>query len=165
MFKYHVYLAGPFFNREQKVRMAFMKEKLIEAGLKVCDPQELSPVIVDLPESERNDTLFAQIYQGNIQGMKDSFAIIACLDAKDIGTAFEIGFFVAENDFDHDRLLVSFSFDEKKTNVMLSQAVDFHFTDPREFSIWLKPNLPAFKKFDRKEIFGSVFAQRQKTEE
>lgn len=128
-YKYDVYLAGPFFNDQQKSKMDKAKEILTKGGLTVADPRELGPVIVDTQASAKTPEFFASIFEGNINGMNDSYAIVACLDEKDIGTAFELGFFYAASASGPRRPIMSFSAEVGKTNVMLSQSVDCHFSN------------------------------------
>lgn len=123
---YDVYLAGPFFNTKQKMVMVAAKMILEEAGLSVCDPQDLSPVIVDLPEEERKAQLFETIYKNNIEGMRRSYAMCACIDDRDTGTAFEIGWFIRDMKIVHNGALFTFSGFGYGCNVMLQQAVDGH---------------------------------------
>jgi nucleoside 2-deoxyribosyltransferase len=131
-FEYDIYLAGPFFNDIQKARMDAVKKDLINAGFKVADPRELGPVIVDTAETEKTPEFFKGIFDGNIEGMNDSYMMVASLDDRDIGTSFEMGYMFSEG-----KSIVSFAFDGGKTNVMLGQAVDRHFTDPNEMIAFL----------------------------
>jgi nucleoside 2-deoxyribosyltransferase len=128
MFKYDVYLAGPFFNDVQKARMDLAKSYLVEAGLRVADPRELGPVIVDTSEGAKTPKFFSDIFDGNIEGMEQSFMIVASIDDKDTGTAFEMGW-----GYGSGKLMMSFAFEGGKTNVMLGQAVDHHFKSKEEF--------------------------------
>jgi nucleoside 2-deoxyribosyltransferase len=128
MFKYDVYLAGPFFNDAQKARMDLAKSYLIEAGLRVADPRELGPVIVDTSDGAKTPKFFSDIFDGNIEGMEQSFMIVASIDDKDTGTAFEMGWGYGSGKF-----MMSFAFEGGKTNVMLGQAVDHHFNSKEEF--------------------------------
>jgi nucleoside 2-deoxyribosyltransferase len=120
---YDVYLAGPFFTSTQKANMAKAKAILQSEGFRVCDPQDLSPVIVDLPPESRTDTLFEEIFSRNIQAMDESEWMVACIDDRDVGTAFEIGYFFANNHFNK---LFTFSAAGYGTNVMLAQATGGH---------------------------------------
>ena len=136
-FKYDIYLAGPFFNDAQKARMDAVKEICLRNGMRVADPRELGPVIVDTAAHVKTPEFFQKIFDGNIEGMRDSFMILASLDDKDIGTAFELGWFFAQS----VRPVVSFAFEGGKTNVMLGQAVDGHFTSAEELDKFLSLNM------------------------
>jgi nucleoside 2-deoxyribosyltransferase len=131
--KYDFYLAGPFFNPEQIARMDQVKAMLVREGFVVGDPREMGPVIVNASAEEKTPEFFSKIFRGNVDGMEDSFIILACLDYKDIGTAFELGYFFKSN-----KIVLTFAFDNPKTNVMLSQAVDTHFAKPEELEEFLK---------------------------
>lgn len=133
MFKYDVYLAGPFFNDAQKARMDLAKSYLVEAGLRVADPRELGPVIVDAAAHVKTPKFFSDIFDGNIEGMEQSFMIVASIDDKDTGTAFELGW-----GYGSGKLMMSFAFEGGKTNVMLGQAVDHHFNSKDEFRDFFK---------------------------
>lgn len=131
-YKYDVYLAGPFFNAQQKLVMAQVKAMLCDLGLSVCDPQDLSPVIVDLPPEERPKHLKA-IFENNIVGMMQSWGIVACIDERDTGTSFELGYFAAMSNWarhgEPEPLRVTFSAHGYGCNVMLSQSVHAHFAN------------------------------------
>ena len=130
---YDIYLAGPFFNDVQKTRMDLVKSFLLEAGLTVADPRELGPIIVDSADHVKTPEFFMEIFDGNIEGMERSYMMVASVDDKDTGTAFELGWAFATG-----RLIFSFAFDGGKTNVMLGQAVDGHFTSAEEFKEFFK---------------------------
>lgn len=130
---YDVYLAGPFFNDEQKRVMDRAKEILLANGLKVCDPRELNGVIVDDQELRKADRL-KKIYEDNIEGMRSSWSMFACIDDRDTGTSFELGWFAAHREWQgvhsHRFLggpIITFSDNGYGCNVMLSQATDLHF--------------------------------------
>jgi nucleoside 2-deoxyribosyltransferase len=122
---YDVYLAGPFFTPDQKATMDAAKNLLTEFGLSVCDPRDLNGVIVDDPELRKADRL-KKIYEDNIEGMRNSWSIIACIDDRDTGTAFELGWIIGQQ---HKRVgpVITFSGNGYGCNVMLSQATDAHF--------------------------------------
>lgn len=120
---YDLYLAGPFFNDAQKSLMAKVRAEFEMLGLNVCDPQELSPVIVDLPPEQRKAKLFEEIFANNIEGMRRSAMIVACIDDRDAGTMFELGYFHHSG-----KWMVTFSEKGHGSNVMIAQATDAHFT-------------------------------------
>lgn len=138
-FKYDVYLAGPFFNPAQIETMDAVKLMLKEHGLKVADPRELSPVIVDLPPEERKAALFAGIFRNNIDAMDDSYSIIACIDDRDTGTSFELGYMCSEmmarsTIIGKSGPIVTFSAHGHGCNVMLSQATSGHYSNLQELA-------------------------------
>lgn len=135
MYKFDFYLAGPFFNEEQRQRMDAIKSCIVGSGLSVADPRELGPIIVDSAEERKTPEFFKAIFKGNIDGIQDSFGLIACLDDKDIGTAFELGFAYASSP---NMPIISITLSGRGTNVMLSQSVDGHFDSLEGLSTFLK---------------------------
>jgi len=126
---YDVYLAGPFFTDEQKRVMDHAKEECFKHGIKVCDPRDLNPVLVDMaPEERKKHT--RNIFLSNITAMRDSFMLLACIDDRDTGTAFELGYFYSLG----DRPMATFSDKGYGCNVMLSEAADFHWPTVEEMS-------------------------------
>lgn len=125
--EYDIYLAGPFFNPQQKATMDAAKAVLIAAGAKVCDPRDLNPVLVDMDPAERKAHT-TKIYNGNIEAMINSSSIFACIDDRDTGTAFELGYMAAMRDSMTTGLpIITFSGFGHGANVMLSEATDAHF--------------------------------------
>jgi hypothetical protein len=146
---YDVYLAGPFFNDDQKERMDLAKSIILEAGLTVADPRELGPIIVDSAEHVKTPEFFAEIFEGNIEGMQNSFMMVASIDDKDTGTAFEMGWAYGTG-----MPLFSFVFNEGKTNVMLGQAVDMHLKSIEEFANFFKKYAIVIQNCDIEELFS-----------
>lgn len=139
--QYDVYVAGPFFNDEQKAKMDKVIALCKQIGYIVADPRKLGPVIVDTAPQKKTPEFFKKIFDGNINGMDESRFILACLDDKDIGTSFELGFMYSSG-----KPIVSFSFGEGKTNVMLGQAVDFHATSLEMLQDFLELNINEYQK-------------------
>ena len=157
-YDYDIYLAGPFFNDEQKARMDNVKNLLVELGYVVADPREFGPVIVDSAPEAKTPAFFKGIFDGNIQAMDKSFMVLASLDDKDIGTAFELGHMYASLKF-----VTSFAFGGGKTNVMLGQAVDQHFTSPEELrEFFLKYRRVLFQRDDM--VILDLFEKSKKAE-
>ena len=146
---YDIYLAGPFFNDAQKARMDLVKSILVEAGFVVADPRELGPIIVDTANHVKTPEFFMEIFDGNIEGMERSFMMVASIDDKDTGTAFEMGWA-----FGTGKILFSFAFDGGKTNVMLGQAVDGHFTSVEEFKEFFTSNFDQIKSRNSTQFFS-----------
>lgn len=118
--RFTVYLAGPFFNPEQKAVMKQAKDSLA-SFIHVIDPQELSPVIVELPEEERSERLFEEIYRRNVEGVAAARLLVANVDTKDTGTTFEMGYAAALG-----IPILTFAASPVKLNVMLQQATLGH---------------------------------------
>ena len=137
---YDIYLAGPFFTPLQKARMEEVKSILAEYNLRIADPQNLGPVIVELKEEEKSEALFCRIFQGNITALDNSYMMLASIDEKDTGTSFELGYFYSRTELMGPHQIVTFAFDAPKINVMLSQAVSHHIASRAELREFLSIN-------------------------
>ena len=88
-----IYIAGPFFNKEE---LQFVKE--IELQLKSNNINFFSPrkegILKDMSEEDRLKKM-NDIFNKNISEMKECTHMIANIDNFDTGTMFEIGFFHA----------------------------------------------------------------------
>lgn len=127
-YSYDIYLAGPFFNEEQKRVMDAAKAECTRHGMKVCDPRDLNPVLVDMAPEERKAHT-RKIFESNIRAMDHSYMLLACIDDRDTGTAFELGYF-----YTHDRPIATFSDKGYGCNVMLAEAADRHWSSIEETS-------------------------------
>lgn len=125
--QFDVYLAGPFFNDEQRTTMDATKAILLSNGIKVLDPRDLNGIIVDDPELRKEDRL-QKIFNDNIAAMNNSFAILACIDDRDTGTAFELGYFYSMHRLSNVAPILTFSAKGYGSNVMLAQATHGHFS-------------------------------------
>lgn len=76
-----VYLAGPFFNLSQRWLIEEFKNALFDCGVRVFSP------LHDVGRGAAND-----IYAADIEGLKKSGVILACLDGLDSGTIYEVGY-------------------------------------------------------------------------
>ena len=125
-YEWDVYLGGAFFNGQQKSTMDKAKEILTSQGLKVCDPGALG-IVTDLPPEKRNQDLYRKILSGNVNGIERSYSMIACIDDKDPGTYWELGF-----NYAHTRYLVqfrpriTFSAHGHGTDLIIAQSVHMH---------------------------------------
>jgi nucleoside 2-deoxyribosyltransferase len=135
-----IYLAGPFFNEEQIKVMDELKRILIDHGLRVCDPRDISPIINQSADEKKTPAFFKEIFDGNITGMELSFGLIAWTDERDTGTSFELGYFYNKILTEEKGFILTFSAQNKPANVMLSQAATQHFKSFEELSCWLDAN-------------------------
>ena len=135
--------------------MDLVKNMLVELGYIVADPRELGPVIVDSAPEAKTPEFFKGIFDGNIKGMDQSYMIVASLDDKDIGTAFELGYF-----YQSLKYAVSFSFDGGKTNVMLGQSVDSHFTSFDDIKDFFKSYRREIIRRDEEFLFNLFDKER-----
>jgi len=127
-YEWDVYVAGPFFNPEQKETMDKVIRMIKGRGLTVFDPREHGKIIIELPIEER-PAAAVEIFANNIIGVERSYAIFACIDNRDIGTAFELGVAWAISAYQRYYPRITFSSKGYGTNVMLSHSVHAHYTD------------------------------------
>lgn len=76
-----VYLAGPFFNLSQRWLIEEFRAALISFGIRVFSP------LHDVGRGASDD-----IYKPDIEGLKKSGVVLACLDGLDTGTIYEVGY-------------------------------------------------------------------------
>lgn len=119
-----IYLASPFFNKEQIERLEFMETKLRELGFEVFSPREAG---VLNEESTVNDAV--AIYYGNLNAIHKCDALFGITDGKDVGTIFEVGYATALN-----KTIVLFceTLNGQAFNVMLAKCADFVLTSRDE---------------------------------
>lgn len=142
--RYDIYLAGPFFTAEQKERMDSIKEILLRHALKVADPRELGPVIVDAKPEDKTPDFYRQIFEGNIEAMRFSAAILASIDDSDTGTSFELGWFHRNSEL-YITPIMTIALGSRKPNVMLAQCIDGHFTSLVQFEKFLIMKRPIIR--------------------
>lgn len=111
-----VYLAAPFFNKQQKEVVSKL-EHLLFSNYTVYSPSRDGIILT--PDAD--DTLRQQVFNENVKGMDDSDIIVACLDDKDTGVLFELGYSFATH-----KPIISFSSVDKPINVMLDMTVVGH---------------------------------------
>lgn len=76
-----VYLAGPFFNLSQRWLIEEFRAALLSFGVRVFSP---------LHEVGRGAS--ENVYEPDIEGLKQSGVVLACLDGLDPGTIYEVGY-------------------------------------------------------------------------
>lgn len=76
-----VYLAGPFFNLAQRWLIEEFRTALLSFGVRVFSP---------LHEVGRGES--ENVYEPDIEGLKQSGVVLACLDGLDPGTLYEVGY-------------------------------------------------------------------------
>lgn len=110
-----VYIAAPFFTDEQ-IKIV----ESVEAALESCDIEYFSPrsegtlskMSRDEQESSRKS-----IFDSNVNNMGLCTHMIACVEHKDTGTIWEMGFMYAQS-----KPIIMFSADLSKINVMLAES-------------------------------------------
>ena len=123
-----VYLASPWFTKEQAEREDRIKNKLRELGFNVWSPKENTML---LPDS--NNELREKVFSNNINNIKDCDIIFVITDTKDIGTIWEAGFMCGYNENINDKKIIAYYCEtlgpNGQFNLMLAQSGDYVFTD------------------------------------
>lgn len=86
-FRYDLYFASPFFNDEQVEREESLKAILRDKGFKIFSPKESCHLPPDATPKDRR-----AIFESNCDAIRDSIAVFAITDGKDMGTIWESGF-------------------------------------------------------------------------
>ena len=116
-----IYIAAPFFNPEQLELVKKIEEVILFSGLMSFSPRLEGKVIKDLPESERENAA-TEAFNMNIKGLKDSNTLLLVLDGKDLGSAFECGYWVGQHGVKSSlRPVIMFQSINKPLNIMLQQ--------------------------------------------
>lgn len=109
-----VYIASPFFNDEQLKRVEMMEDRLRLNHIDFFSPR--------LEQAHTEDGHFngPAIFKNNVDSINSCTTLVAIIDDKDTGTAFEIGYALAQG----KRVILVMHQDERvsKTNIMLACA-------------------------------------------
>lgn len=118
-----IYIAGPFFNEEQKRAVGSVEEILISLDKRFYSPSlHGRGVITDMTPSER--LLAANgIFKDNIREMDNCDLVIAITDDYDPGTMFEIGYFFCQK-----KPIITYSPNGYASNVMIAKSAIAHYT-------------------------------------
>lgn len=84
---YSLYFASPFFNPEQVEREERLKAYLRGMGFEVFSPKENTHLQKNA-DTKAQETTFRQ----NLDGIKNTDAVFAVTDGKDMGTIWEAGY-------------------------------------------------------------------------
>ena len=85
-YKYHVYVAGPFFNQTQIEIIERVKKILDTLDFRYYSPKDECLYTPD------NEVTSKEVFDGNIKAILNSDFIIAVTDGLDAGTMFEAGY-------------------------------------------------------------------------
>lgn len=113
-FQHDLYFAAPFFKPSQVVREERLKESLRAQGFSVFSPKEMCILRPDACMSERT-----AVFNLNLQAMRDSLAVFAVTDEKDVGTIWEAGYAFGIN---KPVLYFAETLNGSPFNVMLAQS-------------------------------------------
>lgn len=86
-FAYDIYFASPFFKPSQVEREEALKDILRSNGLKIFSPKE---EIFLSPEASLDER--RMVFEGNCKAIRNSMAVFAITDEKDMGTIWEAGY-------------------------------------------------------------------------
>ena len=121
-----IYLAAPFFNEGQLLRLEIVEQCCRKADLKYFSPRIEGGVILDMGHEERARNLM-RVFKSNVRGMEASTLMLAGLDDKDTGTTWELGWYYARKRMELPIApLVTYSFRPIGLNLMLSQSTTGH---------------------------------------
>ena len=110
-----VYIAAPFFNDRQLEIVQNVEDMLSTFGIEYFSPRSAG-TLKDMSKDQQKQTK-KEIYDGNILNMDECTHMIACVEQKDSGTTFEIGYYAAQK-----KPIVLFSEVIGTVNVMLAEA-------------------------------------------
>lgn len=110
-----VYIAAPFFNEDQLRIVESIENELYLLRVKYFSPRSKG-VLKDMSKEEQKKTK-KEIYDSNIDEMNNCTHMIACVEYKDTGTTFEIGYYASSN-----KPIILFSEKIGTVNVMLAEA-------------------------------------------
>lgn len=145
-FKGKFYIAAPFFNEDELKVVKLIEKHLDTLGIEYFSPRSFG-VIKDMSPEEKSARL-NEVYEMNIEQVKECTYMIAVTDGYDAGTMFEVGYAIANRDkintamkglklTDEERnrftrAVITFSAKNKKVNVMLRQSVDSHVSNEKD---------------------------------
>lgn len=126
-----IYIAAPFFNPDQLEAVKTVEQILTRFNLDFFSPRLHGVDVSTLTEAERkSSSRMRDIFVGNIDAMYLSKFMLACIDDKDQGTNFEIGWFHSNWFLWTQKYkcpeIVTWSRAGAKTNLMIQQAVGGH---------------------------------------
>lgn len=121
-----VYLASPFFNDKEIGRLEAIKEILRAKGLEVFVPNEHQFTELEFGSMEWREAVFKSDVAG-IDNANFVFAIICNGNYSDSGTAWEIGYAVANG-----KPVIVFNDTDKEINLMIADSLHALLTSYEE---------------------------------
>lgn len=116
-----VYIASPFFNTTQLTTVMKIETILGNLGISFFSPRLHGKTIKDLPESERAEAA-EEAFDLNLKGLWDCNTVLHVLDDKDVGAAWEVGFWVGTyGKKNAQRPVFMYHSGDKALNIMLQQ--------------------------------------------
>ena len=119
-----VYIASPFFNPAQLAVVTRLELVLEAMGIMYFSPRS-GGTLKDMSKDEMANRKKA-IFDDNIAQMDSCTHMIACIEHRDTGTSFEIGYYYAKG-----KPVCLFADDIGQVNVMLAECASSVYTDLR----------------------------------
>ena len=110
-----IYIAAPFFNKRQLEIVVEVENYLRPREFSFFSPRSAGS-LKDMSKNKQSQTR-SEIYKGNIHAMDSADIMIACVEEKDTGTIFEMGYFAAK-----EKKIIMFSQKIGTVNVMLAES-------------------------------------------
>lgn len=117
-----IYIAAPFFTPKQVAFVESIEKALDNERIKYYSPRS-EGVLMDLSETARRKTK-KDIYERNVQMIKECNYMVAIIDDRDIGTIWEMGYATA-----YGIPVTTISNQDYGLNVMLAESVQAHVLD------------------------------------
>lgn len=123
-----VYIAAPFFNPDQLKIVVAVEMQLLKKRVEYFSPRSegtLGDMTVEEQKKSRK-----KIFDSNVANMMSCDAMIACVEYKDTGTIWEMGFFYAMG-----KPIIMLASDPSKINVMLAESSYIAFSSDQAVEI------------------------------
>lgn len=138
-----IYIASPFFDKDGKQLANVKRVETILSNymLDFFSPRLHGVNVRELPEAERKSgATVEKVFRGNIDAMCNSTFMLACVDGKDQGTNFELGYFYRMNNIVGLRCnsIVTWSGEDAKSNLMIGQATGGHCATIEQLEAFIK---------------------------
>lgn len=131
-----VYIASPFFTPEQLELVKSIEHTLTSLGVEYFSPRLHGKTIKDLPENER-EAAAKEAFDLNILGLEKSNVLLYVLNDKDVGSAFECGYWVGTHSPKNSlRPIVAIQTTGKPLNIMIQQVVFGYTTSIHGLASW-----------------------------
>lgn len=161
-FNWDIYAASPL-DPQGDANNTAVVEMYRKLGLNPFVPKENGPLIAEMKPEDRGPHVFQAILDANIEGIVKSKMVIACIDNRDAGVNWELGFTSGINQeftragskvigANHIKPLLTYSNYGFGANVMISQSVDGHFESVEKLTAFVEENLDVLRNGTCDEI-------------
>lgn len=121
-----IYIASPFFNKEEVQFVDQIKDTLRSIGFNVYSPKDEAGII---PE-DKNHEECRKIFDHDCWGMDTCPMMVAVIDDFDPGTIFEMGYA-----YNAGKSIITISRKHYGINLMLAMSARAHFSDFGDFVV------------------------------